>query len=111
MITADMLGALKDDELHWVINHSQELLKKRDADRKAKALADARAILQSAGLSLKDINGKGKTKPNGGHLYKSGHLYQHPTDKTLVWKANGQKPNWLRDLETHEGHAIEVKEQ
>lgn len=111
MITADMLGALKDDELHWIINHSQELLKKRDAERKAKALVDARALqakaqsdartlLESVGLSLQNLSGKAKGKTARKSLYKAGCSYQHPTDKSLIWKANGQKPNWLRELET-----------
>jgi hypothetical protein len=120
MITADMLGALKDDELHWIINHSQELLKKRDAERKAKALADARALqakaqnearalLESVGLNLQNLSGKAKGKTGRKSLYKAGCSYQHPTDKALIWKANGQKPNWLRELEAQGAKAIEVK--
>jgi hypothetical protein len=37
--------------------------------------------------------------------------YQHPSDKTLVWLAKGQKPNWLRELEAEGGKAVEVPEQ
>ena len=120
MITADMLGALKDDELHWIINHSQELLKKRDGERKAKALVDARALqakaqsdartlLESVGLSLQNLSGKAKGKTGRKSLYKAGCSYQHPSDKSLIWKANGQKPKWLRDLETRGEHAIKVR--
>ncbi len=108
MISLSTLDVLKDDELRGVIAHSQALLKKRDEERKTKAVADARAILQSAGLSLKDLNAKAKKKPTQGRLYKGGHLYQHPSDKTLVWKANGQKPNWLRELEGQGGKAVEA---
>lgn len=35
-------------------------------------------------------------------------MYQHPTDKTLVWNAKGQKPNWLRELEGQGGRAVEI---
>jgi hypothetical protein len=108
MIKLDTLDALNDEELRGVIAHSHGLLKKRDEERKAKALSDARAILASVGLSLKDINGAGKKKPVKGSLYKGGQLYQHPTDKTLVWNAKGQKPNWLRELEGQGGKALEL---
>lgn len=119
MIKPDSLDALNDNELREVINHSQTLLKKRDEERKAKALSDARtlqakaqnearALLESVGLSLKSLGGKGKKKAGQGPLYKGGRVYQHPTDKALVWKANGQKPNWLRELETKGGKAVEV---
>ena len=109
MIKPDMLDALNDEELKGVIKLSEELLKKRDADRKAKALSDARALLASAGLSLKDIGAKPKKKARAGPVYKGGRVYQHPSDKTLVWKANGQKPNWLRELEAQGGRAMEVQ--
>jgi hypothetical protein len=120
MITGDMLGALKDEELHWVINHSQELLKTRDADRKAKALADARALqakaqseartlLESVGLSLQNLGGRAKGKAGRKSLYKAGCVYQHPSDKNLIWKANGQKPNWLRELEGQGGKAVAIE--
>jgi hypothetical protein len=119
MIKIDTLDALNDSELREVINHSQTLLKKRDEERKAKALADARAlrakaesdaraVLESAGLSLKSLAGKGKKKATKAPLYKGGRTYQHPTDKALVWKANGQKPNWLRELEAQGGKAVEI---
>jgi hypothetical protein len=108
MIKLDSLDALNDNELREIINASQALLKKRDEQRKAKALSDARALLQSVGLSLKDVGGKAKGKAGQGSLYKAGCSYQHPTDKTLVWKANGQKPNWLRELESSGGKAVEI---
>jgi hypothetical protein len=107
MITAAMLDALNDEELRTTIKHSEELLKKRDTDRKAKALADARALLASAGLSLKDLGGKAQRK--SAPLYKGGRLYQHPENKALLWKANGQKPNWLRDLEGRGENAVELE--
>lgn len=119
MIKPDTLGALSDDELRGVIQQSQALLKKRDEDRKAKALSDARALrakaesdaralLESVGLSLKSLDGKGKKKTGTAPHYKGGRLYRHPQNEALVWKANGQKPNWLRELEAQRGRAVEV---
>lgn len=120
MIKPDSLDALNDNELHEVINHSQGLLKKRDEERKAKAIADvralrakaendARALLESVGLSLKSLSGKSKKKGGQAPLYKGGRLYQHPENKALIWKANGQKPNWLRELEARGGKAVEME--
>jgi hypothetical protein len=119
MIKPDSLDALNDNELREVINHSENLLKKRDEERKAKAIADVRALrakadndartlLESVGLSLKSLTGKGKKKGGQATLYKGGRLYQHPENKALIWKANGQKPNWLRELEAGGGKAMEV---
>ena len=122
MIKVDSLDALNDNELREVINHSETLLKKRDEERKAKAIADVRALrakaendartlLESVGLSLKSVAGKGKKKGGQAALYKGGRLYQHPENKTLVWKANGQKPNWLRELEAMGGQALEKDQE
>ena len=110
MIKTDTLEGLNDNELMEVIEISKGLLKKRDDGRKAKALSDARAlrakaesdaraVLESVGLSLRSLSGKSKRKSGQGHTYKGGCRYQHPSDKTLVWNAKGQKPNWLRGLE------------
>jgi hypothetical protein len=33
--------------------------------------------------------------------------HRHPTDKTLVWRAKGQKPKWLRELEADGERPIE----
>lgn len=105
----DTLDGLSDDELRGIVEYSQALLKRRDEERKAKALSDARALLASVGLSLKDIAGKGKKKAGAAPIYKGGRLYQHPQNKALVWNANGQKPNWLRELEARGGRAVEVE--
>jgi hypothetical protein len=80
MIKLDTLDALNDNELREVINAAETLLKKRDEERKAKALADARALrakaqnearalLESVGLSLKSLGGKGKKKAAKALLY------------------------------------------
>src|SRR5580693_2723258 len=106
--TLDMLGALNDDELRAAIKHAEGILKQRDDDRKAKALNDARALLASVGLSLKDIKGKAKTKAPKGPVYHTGHTYQHPVNKTLVWNGKGKKPGWLTALEAGGKMAIEV---
>jgi DNA-binding protein H-NS len=102
-----MLDALSDDELRSAIEHAQGLLKQRDEGRKAKALNDARALLASVGLSLKDLHGKGK-KPAKGPAYHSGRQYQHPRNKALTWEGKGKKPGWLVALEAEGGKAIEA---
>jgi DNA-binding protein H-NS len=105
MIKIDILNALQDVELQTVIEQSQGILKQRDDDRKAKALNDARALLASVGLSLKDLNGKGKKAKGNYHI---GHTYQHPTNKALVWNGKGKPPGWIKALEAEGKTALEL---
>ena len=102
----DTLGGLNDDELRDVISRSEQLLKERDEDRKAKAIEQARATLEAVGLSLNDL--KAKRRPVSAKVYHGGRQYQHPTNRALVWKAKGKKPGWLVTLEASGGKAIEI---
>jgi hypothetical protein len=104
-MTNQMLESLSDAELQEVIARSQELLKVRDKERKEHALAEARTLLSSVGLSLKSVAGK---SPRRAAVYHGGRLYRHPAKPELVWNAKGQKPNWLRDLEKEGNKAVEV---
>jgi DNA-binding protein H-NS len=108
MITTAMLDGLQDAELRTTIQQAESLLKQRDADRKAKAIEDARAMLAAAGLTLKDLNGKSRPKSAKGSAYRTGHHYQHPTNKELVWNAKGKKPNWLVQVEADGKKPLEV---
>lgn len=105
-MTLDSLEKCEDVELKAIIGRCDELLKKHDAERKEKALAEARATLAAAGLSLKDLNGKGH-KANKGPTYHGGHSYEHPANKALVWNARGKKPHWVIELESTGGKLIE----
>jgi DNA-binding protein H-NS len=105
----EKLETLKDDDLRAVIGRAEELLRLHDRERKDKALEDARAILASAGLSLRDVASKATGAKHGKvAAYRGGHHYQHPTNKELVWTAKGQKPNWLRELEAEGKRPVEV---
>jgi DNA-binding protein H-NS len=109
-MTVESVETLSDEQLQAVITRAGELLRQHDRERKEKALADARAILASAGLSLKDGAAKGrttKTQAAAQKVYRSGHSYQHPTKPELVWNAKGQKPGWLRELEGDKLKAVE----
>ncbi len=81
MMALEFLDKMTDDELHQIRARTDELLKARDADRKAKAVAgakalkekaeaEARALLASVGLSLKAVTPKrrkaAKTRRSGG---------------------------------------------
>ena len=114
----DSLSALSDDELREVGARVNDLLKEHDEERKAKALADAkalrakaladaRAVLATAGLSLKDMGAK---KPRSGKApaYHVGREYRHPSNAALTWNGKGQKPGWLRELEGEGGKAVEA---
>jgi len=103
----DSLEKLHDDELRAVIAQCEELLDGRDRERKADAMNKARLLLESVGLSLKDLNGKAPKKAKG-VIYKGGHSYQHPDDKTLVWGAKGKKPHWLVELEAEGERPVEI---
>jgi DNA-binding protein H-NS len=70
-------------------------------------LADTKALLAQAGLSLKDMGAK---KPRSGKApaYHVGRQYRHPANKELTWNGKGQKPGWLRELEGEGEKAVEV---
>lgn len=105
----DMLDALGDDDLRAVEARCGILLAEHDRARKDKALEEARALLSSVGLSLKDVAAKPQKNGNTkGQTYHAGRQYQHPTNKALTWNAKGQKPNWLRELEMGGGKAVEL---
>jgi hypothetical protein len=106
-MTQETLLGLSDEELHEVIERSHALLKQRDKERKEHALAEARTLLSSVGLSLKSVAGKATRRAA---VYRGGHLYRHPAKPELIWNAKGQKPNWLRELEKHGGRAEEMTE-
>jgi DNA-binding protein H-NS len=102
------LDGLEDADLRAIIARADGLLKRHDEERKAKAINEARALLASVGLSLKDLQGKGRAKPAKETSYHVGHLYQHPSDKALTWNAKGKKPVWLTALEAEGKTAIQV---
>jgi DNA-binding protein H-NS len=109
MISISMLDVLQDGELRTTIEQAEGILKQRDADRKAKAIENARATLAAAGLTLKDLGGNSKRKAARGPVYHSGHTYQHPANKTLLWNGKGKKPGWLVELELRGEKATEIE--
>lgn len=108
-MTLDSLEKCADDELRAVIARAEELLAEHDRQRKDKALEQARAILAGAGLNLRDVaSGRPKNGNGKGPSYHGGRRYQHPTDKTKVWAATGQKPRWIRELEAEGRRPVEL---
>lgn len=118
MSNLDSLSALSDADLSAFGDRVKEIQKARDEERKAKALADAkalkakmlaeqRAVLATAGLSLKDMNAK-KARTGKAPAYHVGRQYRHPSDAALTWNGKGQKPGWLRELEGEGGKAVEL---
>lgn len=105
----DMLNDLKDEELKAVTERCNELLNERDRQRKEKALNEARALLESVGLTLKDVaTGKAQKNGNGkGVSYHAGRRYAHPSNPGLVWNGAGKKPGWLNALEAEGRKAVE----
>jgi DNA-binding protein H-NS len=111
MISIITLNELQDADLRTTIEQAEGILKQRDADRKAKAIEDARTTLAAAGLTLKDLGGNGKKKAAKGPVYHSGHTYQHPANIALLWNGKGKKPGWLVELELQGGRAVEIAPQ
>lgn len=107
-MTLDSLEKLGDDELRAVSARCETLLKQHDTERKEKAINDARTLLLSVGLSLKDVARKSPSAKPKGVVYKAGQLYQHPTNKALTWPGKGKKPTWLTALEAEGGRAMEA---
>ena len=60
MIRLDTLDALSDSELDQIEAYSQALKKRRDEERKAKAMDEVRTILAAAGIDVKDLASSGK---------------------------------------------------
>jgi DNA-binding protein H-NS len=108
MISTATLSDMHDEELRSTRGLIDEILQKRDEDRKAKAITDARAILAAAGLTPKDLGGKARNRSGKGTVYHSGHTYQHPADKALLWNGKGKKPGWLNTLEAEGKTPVEV---
>lgn len=110
-LKADLLNDLNDNDLQAVIDRANELLNERDRQRKEKALEEARAILASAGLSLKDVaNGRSKNGAGKVATYHAGKTYQHPLNKALMWGGKGQKPTWVRELEAEGRRPVEASD-
>jgi DNA-binding protein H-NS len=107
-MTLDSLEKLGDDELRAISTRCETLLKQHDTERKEKAINDARALLVSVGLSLKDVARKAPSAKPKGIIYKAGHTYQHPTNKALTWPGKGKKPTWLTTVEADGGKAVEL---
>ena len=103
----DTLDALSDDDLRAVMGRADALLKQHDAERKEKALSDARTLLASVGLGLKDLTRK--SVRSKGPVYHTGRTYRHPANSALVWPGKGKKPQWLTALESEGGKAIEFE--
>jgi DNA-binding protein H-NS len=110
-VKLDMLESLNDDDLRAVIGRADTLLKAHDTERKDKALCEARTLLASVGLSLRDLARKAPAHKAKGPVYHSGRQYQHPANKTLVWTGKGKKPRWLTALEAEGEKAIEISRE
>lgn len=63
MFKTDLLDALSDNELDQIEAYSQALKKRRDEERKAKAMEQARALLEAAGITLRDLASRQKGRP------------------------------------------------
>ena len=90
---------LDDDALRALIEGARKLLEKRDRERKQKALADAKALLEAAGLSVSDLQPKksgGKKKP----ARPTGQVFTNPADASQTYTTGrGRPPKWFSDMQ------------
>ena len=102
MFKTETLDTLKDEELTGIIGYAQILLKTRQEKREEDALETAATAMRAAGLTvnMKQLRAMAKKAASNGKPYKAGTQYQHPEKKELTWNGKGQKPNWIRELET-----------
>ncbi|MGE3509287.1 MAG: H-NS family nucleoid-associated regulatory protein [Vicinamibacterales bacterium] len=104
------LETLEDAQLIALVARAGELLEERKLHRRNEALEQARATLEKAGLSVRDLvdGSKKSTAKKSTTVYRAGFRYRHPDDAALEWAGRGQKPNWLRSLERTHVKPVEV---
>lgn len=93
------LDELDIEQLEEVIERAQGLLKKLRSERKTRAIEEARAILEKAGVSPREL---ARTKPaqQKPPAVKAGAKYVNPQNSAESWVAGrGRRPNWVKALE------------
>lgn len=99
-MTNDQLKALDDNQLRAVIDQAGTLLKEREADRKQKAIEEAKAKLAAVGLTFRDVV---KTKTDKGKArapLPPGQSYVNPSDSSQTYTTGrGRPPKWFAELQ------------
>jgi DNA-binding protein H-NS len=98
------ISAMSDDELAAMIEQVQALLATRKEQRKAEAVAAARARLAEVGLTFRDVAASPARRAGRGQSpaasRPTGLRYINPADPSQVWvSGRGRRPDWVKALE------------
>ncbi len=86
-------------ELENVIVEAKALIETKRREMKELAIAEARAILEKAGVSPQELARSKPAKKLALNL-KQGRKYLNPENRSEFWIAGkGRRPKWLSDLE------------
>lgn len=103
------LEQLDIQQLEQLIEGAKALLEIRLRERKARAMMQARAILEEAGVSPREL-ARTKADKKQGLVVKQGVTYVNPDNPSESWTAGkGRRPKWLSALAVNGGAALEVR--
>ncbi len=97
------------EQLETLIEDAQALLAIRIRERKADAMAQARAILEGAGVSPREL-ARAKMERKASLQLTQGRTYSNPEKPSETWTAGkGRRPKWMAALEARGGRPTEVQ--
>lgn len=103
------LQPLTIEQLQHLIEDAKTLLALRIRERKAQAMAQAREILDAAGVSPREL-ARSKAEKKPALALKQGAKYANPAKPEEVWTAGkGRRPKWVADLEMRGVQPLEVQ--
>lgn len=88
------------EQLEELIDGAKSLLAVRIRERKAQAMVQARAILEQAGVSPREL-ARTKAEKKQTLALKQGRKYVNPERPDESWIAGkGRRPKWVAELDT-----------
>lgn len=108
MTTPD-LQQFSIDDLTRFIDDAKQVLDVRLRERKARAMTQARAILEEAGVSPREL-ARTKADKKPGFVVRQGTTYVNPDNPSESWTAGkGRRPKWLSALAMNGVSALDAK--
>jgi DNA-binding protein H-NS len=97
------------EQLEQLIEESKTVLAVRIRERKTHAMAQARSILEEAGVSPREL-ARTKADRRPAIQLTQGCTYSNPERPAEVWTAGkGRRPKWVAALEARGMQPIEVQ--
>ncbi len=108
-MTSTDLQQFSIDELTGLIDDAKALLEVRMRERKARAMAQARTILEDAGVSPREL-ARAKVEKKPGFVVRQGVTYVNPENPGDSWTAGkGRRPKWLSALVVSGATPVDTK--